>query len=99
MKEPWQMTESEWNAAREACQPDNMQTNFTKASGSQAVAKFREMQRLCYGVRDEDSRRFKAAQDGKLNLSESELEDILWRLHTCVTWQEVVEKAKREGKL
>ena len=99
MKEPYLMTEAEWNQARDACRPDNMQTNFTKRSSSEAIGKFEEMQRLCYGARDEDGRRFKAAQAGEVVLSESELEDILWRLHTRVSWQDVREKAGREGKI
>ena len=99
MKPPYLMTEAEWTQAREACHPENIQSNPTKRAGSEAIRKFQEMQRLCYGVRDADKERYKLASEGKVVLFESELEDLLWRLHTCVTWEEVREKARREGKI
>ena len=51
--QPWQMTRKQWDAEREACRANIVQSNFTRASGSQAVARMERLEFLMFGVNDE----------------------------------------------
>lgn len=99
MKPPYLMTEAEWEAEKEACRPDNMQTNFTRRSGSEFLRKFNRLQYLNFGVHDLESQKLKDALDGKLILSKEEAEEIMCLLDTPIKHTDVVKKAKREGLL
>lgn len=93
MKEPWEMTAQEWDAARERIRPCVAQSRFTKASGAQAVANIKELERLCYGVKSDARRTMLDAQRGELVLSASELESVHRALNTAVTHRDVIERA------
>lgn len=45
------MTRQEWEAAREANRPNTAQSNFTRASGSEAVRNMERLEFLFYGVK------------------------------------------------
>jgi conjugative element/phage-associated large polyvalent protein/ADP-ribosyltransferase-like protein len=97
-KEPWQMAGSEWRRANDLLMADNAQSILTKASGSQAVYRHKERERLRYGVSDDASKKMKAAQRGEIKLSAEELETLTDRLETRVNHKDVIEKALKEGK-
>lgn len=97
-KEPWQMTAAEWDTARENVKPEVAQSNFTKASGSQAVARNKTLNDLLYGVTDEASQKIKAAAKGEITLTAEELDRHTTRLQDRVTHRDVIEKAISEGK-
>ena len=98
MKLPCQMTKAEWEAAREDCRPDNLQTPLTKKSSSEAVSKFERLQYLGYGVHDADSQKIREAFTGKIVLSPSEADEILERLQTPITYEDVIAKARSEQR-
>jgi len=49
-KAPWEMSPGEWEHEFEACHPDNMQTNYTKRSGAEAVRKFERFIHLRFDI-------------------------------------------------
>lgn len=97
MKPPYHMTKDEWEAEKEACRPDNMQTNFTRNSGSEFLRKFNRLQFLNFGVHEADSQKMRDALAGRIVLSKQEAEEIMLRLDTPIRYNDVIEKAKREG--
>lgn len=97
-KEPWQMTRREWEAARESVRPNVVQSDFTRASASGAVANARGLERLLYGVTSEASEKLKAAQRGDITLSPEDLDAITERLQMPVSHEDVVRKAVADGK-
>lgn len=97
-KEPWEMSQAEWESAREATRPDVAQSNFTRASGSQATAKLREVERLTFGVSEQASERLRAAAKNGERIPTEELDALMERVNTRVSHRDVVEKALREGK-
>jgi hypothetical protein len=94
---PWQMTAVQWNRARSEVQPIGGQSNFTRASASEAVSALERLEVLLFGVRDEAKRKLRAAQRGEITLSPDELEVIDDELRTRVCHQDVIAKAVREG--
>lgn len=96
--EPWQMTREEWTHSHEATKPDNLQTDYSRRSKSEAVAKFNEGERLRYGVVKYASERVEAAIRGEIELSREETEVLMDRINTLVSHKDVVEKALSEGK-
>lgn len=99
MKQPYELTKDEWEAEKEACRPDNMQTNFTRKSGAEFLRKFNRMQFLNFGVHEAESEKLKSAMRGEIILSQEEAKEILRVLDTPIRWEDVIEKAKREGCL
>lgn len=97
-KAPWEMTGKEWVDERAKASPDSVQSNFTRASGSQAVAQLSRMQELTYGAKDKASQKMKAAQAGEIQLTKDELWDLDWELNSKTTHEDVVRKAFEEGK-
>lgn len=53
MKEPWQMTQKEWDAEREAIRPETFGSS-TKGGGSQAVARINTLTHLLYGIHSQE---------------------------------------------
>lgn len=96
-KEPWQMSRAEWEGAREATRPEVAQSNFTRASGSQAAAQLREVERLTFGVSKEASERLRAAAKNGERIPAAELDALMERVNTRVSHRDVVEKAVRDG--
>jgi hypothetical protein len=92
------MTSAQWNRARSNVQPNGGQTNFTRASASEAVSALERLEVLLFGVRDEAKRKLHAAQRGEITLSPDELEAVDDELRTRVCHQDVIAKAVREGR-
>lgn len=97
-KEPWEMSSAEWNKVVEGLRPETAQSKFTKSSGTEAVRRIAEGERLRYGVTTEASEKLKAAQKGEIKLSKGELESLTDRLETRVTHADVIKKAIKDGK-
>jgi hypothetical protein len=70
VKEPWQMTQAEWDKEREAIRPETFGSS-TKYGGSLAVARHKTLVHLLYGIHNPDERVFhrdvikKALAEGK----------------------------------
>lgn len=48
-KQPWQMTRREWDSEIDKARPNIAQSNFTKASGSEALRRLDRLMFLKYG--------------------------------------------------
>lgn len=96
-RQPWQMTEAEWDAERESVRPNSVQSRFTKSSGSEATVKALRLEFLLSGVRDGDKARWNEASAGSIKLDRDEVEDIFERLNTPVRHSDIVIKALAEG--
>lgn len=96
--EPWQMTQKQWNKERESVRPNIAQSRPTKASGFQAAASAKRLDKLLYGVTDDASAKIKAARLGEITLSKDEVDTLTERLAAPVTHKDVVQKAITEGK-
>lgn len=99
VRQPWQMTRAEWNAERDRLRPDYAQSNFTRASGSEAIARLNRAEWLRFDVRAEDSARMNAAARGEVTLSPDELEALHDRLQSRVTYDDVIARAVCLGLL
>lgn len=97
-KEPWMMTRAEWDKAKDDNRPNVVQSNFTKASGSQAVAQIKRLEYLLYNVGDSDKALVKALQDGSKTITEKERIELIERLDYPITHERVIKKALSEGK-
>lgn len=91
------MTRMEWDAERHAVRPSNVQHNFTRASGAQAIAAHERMVWLLFGVTDAASAALSRAQKGEIKLTEAELQEITWRLNSPVHHVDVIKKALAES--
>lgn len=98
-REPWQLTRAEWNAERDRLRPNYAQSNFTRASGSEAQARHNRLDWLLFDVRKADSERLRAAQRGEFALTAAEAEDLLERLQTPVHYDDVIARAVQLGHL
>lgn len=97
-KEPWQMTGEEWAVEREKARPNTAQSNYTKASKSEAESNIKRLEELLYGVSNEASEKIKQAQKEEIELTQEELELYMDRINTPVLHRDVIEKALSEGK-
>ena len=97
-KQPWQMTQAEWDKTREDIKPNIAQSNFTKSSGSKAVARIKELTNLTYGVNNAAKEKISLAQRGDIKLTQEEADNLLEQLNTPVSHKQVIEKALSEGK-
>lgn len=95
--EPWQLTRDEWNAERERLRPCVAQSNFTKGSASEAVARHQRLEWLLYNVRADASRRLKAAANGEIEIAPDEAAELLDQLETPVSYDDVIARAKALG--
>jgi len=95
---PWEMTRAEWEAAREQARPNNAQSNYTRASGSEAAARISTVESLLYGVYDDAQAQLKSAVAGEIELTPDQVESLMERINTPVQHRDVIAKALREGQ-
>ena len=88
---PWELTREQWNAERDRLRPCFVQANFTKGSASEAVNRHERLVWLLGGVNDAARARLNDVSSGKITLSDDELIDLLDRVNTPVTYDDVVE--------
>jgi hypothetical protein len=94
MKEPWQMTEEEWNREREAVKPAcGFSSKVTHASRSLDIYRANRVQFLSYGVSEWIVSKM-TPEDWADPYS-----DLHWKLNHYVAYADVIEKAREEGKL
>lgn len=101
---PWAFTRAEWER-EEDLHRSEVQSNFTQASKSQAIAKFTALQKLKEGslrhrlakkIVDEQ---FAAVDEGReMPHSQEDFEAADWVMNTPVTHKDVVEGAIADGK-
>ncbi len=97
-EQPWKMTKKQWNAERERIRPNVAQSNFTKASGSQAATSMKRLEWLTYGAKKDAQDKLRAAERGEIKLKRDEVDDLLEEINSPVSHEDVVRKAIREGK-
>ena len=97
MKEPWQMTRSEWEAEREAVRPNIAQSHLTRSSGSEAASRIARLEWLLYGVNDAARAEIEAAMRGAKTIAPERADALMDQINGPVTHRQVVEKAMAEG--
>lgn len=97
-KTPYEMTQKEWDTARDNVKSETFGSSPAKNSISKEVGKHNQLLKLLYGVRDEISQKMKDAIDGKTKLTPDEVNDYQEKLNTPVQHRDVIEKALKEGK-
>lgn len=52
MKQPYEMTREEFYAERDSCRPCISQSKLTASSASEAAARYKKLNHLCFGVHE-----------------------------------------------
>ncbi len=97
-KQPWEMTQKEWNYEREEIKPNVAQSNYTRNSKSEAITSMERLFFLLYGVNDKIREKLQSAIEGKIEMSPEEAEEIQEIINTPVTHKRVIQKALAENK-
>jgi hypothetical protein len=98
-KFPYQLSESEWNRRREAIRPGHCLSRATRKDKSEAIRNGREIEWLVYGVRDEEQAELAAAMRGDIEITTARAQELAGIIAEPVLYRDVIEKAKREGKI
>lgn len=104
MKEPWQMTQLEWEAARDSFRVQGHGLyKVTRASGAQETARIAALERHLYGVRDADraiinacAAAYEAGQPAPYSMEQRQR--ARERLDQFVTHFDVIHKALQDGQ-